>query len=141
MPVIAGRFYPNSPSGALSFQMDLMNPFDADPEMLALRTAYGTAISYGGFGLASFLTSTPMPSLFSQSITRAFMTAGRLRTIGTVAANTAPVVAVAAVPLALSAGYAYQYEKHVNKKVRDAHPSGSSTPWWGPFASGLGSIV
>ena len=150
MPVIAGRFYPDTPAGALEFQMELMNSFDLDPEMLALRTAYGIAISFGGFGLASFLTATPMPSLFSQSITRAYMTAGRLRTIGTVVVNTSPAVAVAAVPLALSAGYAYQYEKHVNEPLRDSHGGAHHKSWiegftqgsWlGPYASGFGSVV
>lgn len=47
-----------------------------------------------------------------------------------------PVIA----PIAAVAG-SVAYEKTVNEFVRDVHPSGSSTPWWGPFGSGFGSVV
>ncbi len=44
----------------------------------------------------------------------------------------APVTAVAG---------SVAYEKTVNEFVRDVHRSGSSTPWWGPFGSGFGTVV
>ena len=141
MPIIFGRDYDDSPWGATQFQMDLMNPFDLDLKWTAVRLGYGSGIALGGYAGVSYVTGTPMPSMAVQSINRAFMSAARWRNLASIGVRVTPVVAVAAVPAVLSAGYAYQYEKHVNEKVRQAHSSGSSTPWWGPFASGFGSVV
>jgi hypothetical protein len=94
MPTILGREYENSPLGAAHFQYDLMNPFDMDPDMFALRMAYGTGISTGGFAVASLITGTPMPSMFVQSITRAYGTAERVRNTAAFAARFAPQVAI-----------------------------------------------
>ena len=141
MPTILGRDYDDSPWGATQFQMDLMNPLDLDLKWTAARLGYGSGIAFAGYAGASYVTGTPMPSMAVQSINRAFMTASRWRNVASIGVRFTPTVAVAAVPVALSAGYAYQYEKHVNEKVRDAHESGSSTPWYGPLASGFGSVV
>ncbi len=141
MPTILGREYADSPWGAAEFQYDLMNPFDYEMDWVALRLVYGSSIAFGGYAGVSYLTGTPMPSMAVQSINRAFMTASRWRNLASIGVRAAPVVTVAAVPVVLSGAYAYQYEKHVNEPLRDAHKSGSSTPWWGPFASGFGSVV
>ena len=94
MPIIFGREYADSPAGAAHFQYDLMNPLDTDPDMFALRMAYGFGISTTGFAVASLVTGTPMPSLFVQSITRAYGTAGRVRNTAAFAARFAPQLAI-----------------------------------------------
>ena len=50
---IAGRQYDDNLQGALDFQMDIMNPFDTDPEWVLLRAAYGSGIAYGGFAVVA----------------------------------------------------------------------------------------
>ena len=70
-----------------------------------------------------------------QLINRATM--WTLQQTGRAVVQSSPVT----VPAAVAATGAYYYEKEVNQRVRDAHPSGSSTPWYGPFASGFGSAV
>ena len=96
MPTILGKEYENSAIGAARFQYDLMNPFDTNPDMFVLRMAYGSGISFGGFGVASLLTGTPMPNLFVQSITRAYGTAGRVRSTAAFAVRFAPQIAIVA---------------------------------------------
>lgn len=96
MPTIFGRSYENSPTGAMHFQYDLMNPFDMDPKMQALRFAYGFGIGTGGFLVASLITGTPMPGLMVQSITRGYQTANTARTAAMFAyANALPIALVA----------------------------------------------
>lgn len=94
MPRILGRNYADSPMGAAHFQYDLMNPLDTDPDMFALRMAYGTGISSGGFAVASLITGTPMPSMFVQSITRAYASASRVKNTAMIVARFAPQLAI-----------------------------------------------
>ncbi len=96
MPTIFGKEYENSPRGAIEFQFDLMNPFDTNPQMFALRTAYGTGIGFGGFGMVALITGEAMPSLFQQSVIRAFGKAQRLRNTVVFVAKFAPQIALVA---------------------------------------------
>lgn len=91
---IFGRDYEDSGYGATQFQYDLMNPFDTDPSMFALRMAYGTGISTGGFAVAALVTGTPMPSMFVQSITRAYGSANRAKNVALFASRAATPLVV-----------------------------------------------
>ncbi len=51
----------------------------------------------------------------------------------------APVAGVLAAP-ALAAASAYYYERYVNSFVRSS-PPGSQGQWFGPYASGFGTVV
>jgi hypothetical protein len=94
MPVIFGKSYEGS-SGALEFQYDLLNPFDTDPKMFALRSAYGFGIGYSGFAVVSLLTGTPMPGLMVQSVYRFGAKANSARSAAMFAyANAAPIALV-----------------------------------------------
>ncbi len=59
----------------------------------------------------------------------------RQQAIGRVVMATAPVLAVGA-----SVAGAVAYEKYVNEPLRKAH-GGVSGTWFGPFASGFGTVV
>jgi hypothetical protein len=84
--------------GAARFQYDLMNPFDTNAQMFALRMAYGTGIGVGGFAVASLITGTPMPNMFVQSITRAYGSANRARNVALFASKAAtPLVVLPAI--------------------------------------------
>jgi hypothetical protein len=133
-------------TGGFQLQYDLMNPFNVidmvrEPSYENLvMTAYNPTIAYGGFKLASIVSGTAMPSFWTRQVTKGYMTASNLRFLGGVAVRSAPVVAVAAVPAVLAAGYAYQYEKLVNEPLRRSHGSTQGT-WFGAFASGFGTVV
>lgn len=51
-----------------------------------------------------------------------------------------PNVAIVAAPVVLATAAAISYEKNVNEFVRDS-TGGSRGNWFGPFASGFGSVV
>lgn len=44
-------------------------------------------------------------------------------------------------PVAASAAGAYVYEKKVNEPMRASHGGSGSNTWFGPFASGFGTVV
>ena len=119
MPTILGRDYEDSAAGAVKFQFDLMNPLDTDFQMFMLRLGYGTAISTGGFAVASLITGTSMPSMFVQSITRAYGTADRVRNASAFVVRFAPQMALvgSAVAPAIVTGKQLQclYLKHIVK--------------------------
>jgi hypothetical protein len=69
-----------------------MNPFDTDPQMFALRIAYGTGVGTGGFAVASLITGTPMPSMFVQSMVRAYSSAVRAKNAALFAFKFAPQI-------------------------------------------------
>lgn len=47
---------------------------------------------------------------------------------------------VLAVPVVIASVAAYQYETRVNEPIREL-PAHSNSNWFGPFASGFGSVV
>lgn len=50
-------------------------------------------------------------------------------------------LAAAAAPIAASVAGAVAYEKYVNQPLREAHGGAGGNVWFGPFASGFGSVV
>jgi len=54
-----------------------------------------------------------------------------------VAIRAAPYLA----PVAAAAAGAYVYEKKVNEPIRKSHGGSSRGTWFGPFASGFGTVV
>lgn len=45
------------------------------------------------------------------------------------------------VPFAVASTASYHYEKTANERVREAAPGHSTANWFGPYASGFGTVV
>ncbi len=107
----------------------------------SLPLHFGAAISTGGYW-----ANLP-PGMFARSLavrkfaSEIYFAAARnsWRLVQTIAPYFGNAALVSAPVVAATAG-AIGYEKTVNQPLRDAHP-GSSGTWFGPFASGFGSVV
>jgi len=129
---------------AMELQWELMNPFgilSMEPSDFIKKALYSSGIgltstwllgkAFGTGGLPLWTRwSTHLASMRMQASKRLVMQAAPL---------VAPVLIGAAVTAAAGAG-AYAYEKTVNEAIRESHP-GSQGTWFGPFASGFGSVV
>jgi hypothetical protein len=137
MPRIFGKDYENSAMGAARFQYDLMNPFDTDPRMFALRMAYGTGIGTGGFAVASLITGTPMPNMFVQSITRAYGSAHRAKNIALLASKAAtPLVVLPAAAVTSAVVQREVWQEIGDEKTGAVHFAGA-----GGFTGGSMPVV
>jgi hypothetical protein len=136
---------------AVHYQLELMNPFftvyqfGTDPTVENLAKAayipmvlgatgavmYGATVSAVKPGLLHAMGSTM--SWGRQGVNRASM--WMLRQGGMAAVRSSPVV----VPAAIAAAGAYTYEKKVNEPLRKEHSG--FTSWFGPYASGFGTVV
>ncbi len=129
-------------SGAVDLQIDLMNPFNAfelvkEPSMEnLLKSAYMPSMAYLGYYGAATLVGEAAPGFWVRQALSYEATKGALQAT----ARVAPSVAIASVPIAVSVVGAMFYERTVNRAVRKSTP-GSAGLWFGPFASGFGSVV
>ncbi len=139
---VFGRKYENSGYGATKFQLDLMNPLDTNPQMFTLRIAYGTGIGFGGFGWVSLVTGTPMPTLFQQSIIRAFGTAQRAKNVALFASRAAtPLVVLPAAAVTSAVAQREVWEEIGDPSTGAVHYSGAGMMTGGsmPVVSGSNS--
>jgi hypothetical protein len=132
--------------GGSRLLLDIYNPLNKPriitegPDQVDLfGLAYTSAIVYGGIKLASLITGEKI--LFTEylmhrgdMVRRGVITAGR----GVVSA--APPLIIGGTAIAASTAGAVLYEKHVNERVRKSS-RGTSGLWFGPYASGFGSVV
>ena len=128
-------------TGALRLQMDLMNPLNSyqlvqEPTVdNFVKTAYMPSMAYLGYWGASALVGEAAPSFYVRQAIRFENTKTGLRLIS----HSIPTGIVIGVPVAASVTGAVVYEKTVNEPLRKSHYGFSS--WFGPFASGFGSVV
>ena len=136
---------------ALHYQLELMNPFfgvyqfGTDPTVENLAKA---AYLPGMFGLTGLTLYKVLGETFGvrhaitsgmhwgrQGVNRTSM--WMLRQGGMAAVRSSPVV----VPAAIAVAGAVTYEKRVNESLKKAHGGAGRNVWFGPFASGFGSVV
>lgn len=128
----------------LGLQWELMNPFDLhvidfskDPNIDEfIKMMYKPAISYLGLRAALWVTGEAYLGFWAR---QAWIWESR-KAVARAAISYAPQAAVVAVPVALSLAGAIGYERTVNALVRRSTP-GSEGQWYGPFASGFGTVV
>jgi hypothetical protein len=133
---------------AVHYQLELMNPFftvyqfGTDPTVENLAKAAYIPMMLGATGAVFYGAGVVKPGMLHamgstmswgrQGINRA--TYFMLKQGGMAAVRSSPVV----VPAAIAVAGAVTYEKRVNEPLRKSHHGVS---WFGPFASGFGSVV
>ena len=141
---------------AVDIQLDLMSPFNVfdmvkEPSLETLiKSAYMPTMAYLGYYGAAKLVGEAAPGFW---VRRALSYEAMKGTVK-VGARFVPGVALASVPVAISVTGAVAYEAGVNQPLRDAHFGAGAFTWWrgnssssrvglwfGPFASGFGSVV
>ncbi len=129
-------------SGGAQLQLELMQPFNlydmaVDPSNETVtKAAYMPAIGYTSYWLITKMLGEAMPSFWVRAASRFH----DIRMMAQAAAPYAGNVALITAPVAAATVGAIGYEKMVNEPLRRAHP-GSQGTWFGPFASGFGSVV
>ena len=129
-------------SGGAQLQLELMQPFNlydmaVDPSNETVtKAAYMPSIGYTSYWLTTKILGEAMPSFWVRAASRFH----DIRMMVQAAAPHAGNVAIITAPIAVATVGAIGYEKMVNEPLRRSTP-GSSGLWFGPFASGFGSVV
>ena len=129
-------------SGGAQLQLELMQPFNlydmaVDPSNETVtKAAYMPAIGYTSYWLTTKILGEAMPSFWVRAASRFH----DIRMMAQTAAPYAGNVALITAPVAVATVGAIGYEKMVNEPLREAH-GGWDIDWFGPYASGIGSVV
>ena len=128
--------------GGVQLQWELMQPFNLydmvrDPSTeTVVKGMYMPAIGYTAYRLTTLAVGEAMPSFWVRAASRFH----DHKTLAQVGVRSVPTVALVSAPVISSVGGAVIYEKTVNRAVREAH-GGWDIDWFGPFASGWGTVV
>lgn len=128
--------------GGSQLQLELMSPFNTfdvirDPSTETIvKGLYMPAIGYSGYRLATLAVGETMPSFWVRAAARYH----DYKAVAQAASRTAPTMAVISAPVVTSVVGAVAYEKAVNEPIRKSH-YGILGAWFGPFASGFGTVV
>ena len=136
--------------GDFERQMDLMDPFSfyyfiRDPSIkTAASAAYMPTMGYLGMRWAALVVGESLPPFwgraghhFNMLKSQAKSLLGGTATVGRTVLAVSPFLLAATV----STGASIAYEETVNEPIRESSGGSGANTWFGPFASGFGSVV